>query len=240
MHCETDAYLPDDAYDTIARAGDWLSLRARARACLAPLGATDFMLKLEHGRPLGASTHLTGTLDDTVLQLFGDRDCSDADPVNRHLRSPAIPHEWQPAQLSQLAAPPVYQLLSKAGIKHGLSLSMRGTNSASRIDFYGKADARLAASPALRATFVLLGAHLHCRADDLLSQQGRAPAPQLSKRELECIKWSAAGKTCAEIGLILGIGRRTAYFHLHNVAAKLEVYSTRHAIGRAAELGLLD
>ena len=81
--------------------------------------------------------------------------------------------------------------------------------------------------------------YMHRAAEMLHGQPEREPVAVLSRRETECITWSAAGKTSAEIGAILGISERTAYFQLHNVAAKLNVYSTRRAISRAAELGLL-
>lgn len=46
-------------------------------------------------------------------------------------------------------------------------------------------------------------------------------------------------KTSSEIGLILGISQRTVYFHMKNVAMKLGVYSTRHAISRAVMMGII-
>lgn len=229
--------LPDSAFEVIARAGDWDTYRASVLEAVSMLSACDFMLKLEHSRPQGAGDHLVGSLSEPLLRMFAHREGAASDPVNQQLQAAAIPVAWQP---ERLPAAMVYQLLARAGIRQGLSMIMRGANTVSRIDFYGRGDRALAASSAQRASFVLLGAYMHRSAEVLHGQQKRENVPLLSKREMECIKWSAAGKTCAEIGLILGIERRTAYFHLNNVASKLQVYSTRRAISRAAELGLLE
>lgn len=237
MKAVSHCYLADSAYEVIARAQDWDTLRASVLESVESLSVCDFLLKLEHTRPQGASGHLVGSLSDPLLRMFAHREGAASDPVNQQLQASAIPFAWQP---ERLPAAMVYQQLARSGIRHGLSLIMRGANTVSRIDFYGRGDAPLAPSSGLRATFVLLGAYMHRSAEHLHGQRKRDDVPLLSKREMECIKWSAAGKTCAEIGMILGIERRTAYFHLNNVAAKLQVYSTRRAISRAAELGLLE
>jgi DNA-binding CsgD family transcriptional regulator len=62
----------------------------------------------------------------------------------------------------------------------------------------------------------------------------------LSQRELDCLSWSAAGKTSWEIGRILSISERTVNFHIAKAARKLGTYGRRHAISRAMALGLLS
>lgn len=65
------------------------------------------------------------------------------------------------------------------------------------------------------------------------------PAPQLSPREVEALRWSAVGKTSWEISMILGISERTVNFHLQQAAAKLRVKGRRAACARAVALGLI-
>ncbi|SDD35046.1 DNA-binding transcriptional regulator, CsgD family [Bradyrhizobium brasilense] len=57
----------------------------------------------------------------------------------------------------------------------------------------------------------------------------------LSPREFECLGWSSRGKSAGEIGIILGISERTAWFHLDNARAKLGVRSLRQAVALLAE-----
>lgn len=65
-----------------------------------------------------------------------------------------------------------------------------------------------------------------------------AMAPvQLTRREIQCLKWGAAGKTDAEIGQIMSISVPTVRFHMTNAARKLNVTGRSQAIYRAATLG---
>ena len=61
----------------------------------------------------------------------------------------------------------------------------------------------------------------------------------LSKREVECLRWAAVGKTDHEIGVILSRSRATIRFHLHNATTKLDAVSRSQAVFKAAQLGYL-
>lgn len=65
-----------------------------------------------------------------------------------------------------------------------------------------------------------------------------AGAPiQLTRREIQCLKWAAAGKTDADIATIMDISVPTVRFHMTNAARKLDVVGRSQAIYRAATLG---
>lgn len=61
----------------------------------------------------------------------------------------------------------------------------------------------------------------------------------LSKRELEILKWSAIGKTSWEISSILSISERTVNFHLSNIANKMGVRGRRAACSLAIAKGII-
>lgn len=65
-----------------------------------------------------------------------------------------------------------------------------------------------------------------------------APA-HLTRREIQCLKWAAAGKTDAEIGKIVAISTPTVRFHITNASRKLGVAGRSQAIHRAATLGYI-
>ena len=67
-----------------------------------------------------------------------------------------------------------------------------------------------------------------------------APLPALTGRELECLKWTMAGKTSWEIGRILGISVSTVNFHVAGFNRKLEVSHRSQAVIKALKLGLLQ
>ncbi|HEX5378800.1 MAG TPA: LuxR C-terminal-related transcriptional regulator [Phenylobacterium sp.] len=61
--------------------------------------------------------------------------------------------------------------------------------------------------------------------------------PRLTRREIQCLKWAAAGKTDAEIGEQVRISAPTVRFHLKNAAEKLNVVGRSQAVREAAALG---
>lgn len=61
----------------------------------------------------------------------------------------------------------------------------------------------------------------------------------LTPREIEVLKWTADGKTSAEISDILAISSDTVNFHIKNSIVKLGTANKTAAVVRAAMLGLL-
>jgi len=61
----------------------------------------------------------------------------------------------------------------------------------------------------------------------------------LSKREVECLRWAAAGKTNDEIGIILGLQRTTVRFHIRSASVKLDAVNRDQTLFKAAQLGFL-
>lgn len=55
----------------------------------------------------------------------------------------------------------------------------------------------------------------------------------ISARELDCLKWTAAGKTAWEASRILGISERTVRFHLNSAREKLNCSNTTQAVAVA-------
>ena len=62
----------------------------------------------------------------------------------------------------------------------------------------------------------------------------------VSARELDCLKWTAAGKTALEASIILGISERTVRFHLNAAREKLGCVTTTQAVAKAIANQLID
>lgn len=62
---------------------------------------------------------------------------------------------------------------------------------------------------------------------------------RLSKREVECLRWAAVGKTDVEIAMILSRSCATVRFHIHNAATKLEAVNRSQTVFKATQLGYL-
>lgn len=52
----------------------------------------------------------------------------------------------------------------------------------------------------------------------------------LTERELECLTWSARGKTSTDIAALIGLSKRTVDFHVENACRKLNVSSRTEAV----------
>ncbi len=94
------------------------------------------------------------------------------------------------------------------------------------------------------ATFAAHAPRLHAAALRFMGAyhdaHGTLPAsggPRLTRREIQCLKWAAAGKTDAEIGELVRISAPTVRFHMKNAAEKLHVIGRSQAVREAAALG---
>jgi LuxR family transcriptional regulator len=62
---------------------------------------------------------------------------------------------------------------------------------------------------------------------------------KLTPRELECLRWAAAGKTSGETAIILGRSLETVRLHIKNAITKLEATNRSQAVAMAIRLGLI-
>ncbi|TFW28921.1 helix-turn-helix transcriptional regulator [Massilia horti] len=238
MHCDSFLMLSGSGLPELLTAQDWDELLGRTRSILAGTGIDDFLLRLNITDPEGCvRSHLFSTLPDDVSRLFDRRLQGQEDSVNHHLACSGLPLAWTVGQMCEHGVNPAYQALGRIGIQHGASFAVRGALTVSRLDFYRRDATPLSRPPT--ADLLLLGSYLHEAVHALWKKENPDPAPTLTRRERECLYWSAGGKTSKETAMILGISQHTVYFHLKNVASKFNVYSTRHAITRASRLGML-
>ena len=85
----------------------------------------------------------------------------------------------------------------------------------------------------LTRTFVASYTRVMCR-------QERVPVgPILSKREVECLRWAAVGKTDFEISMIMLRSRATVRFHIHNASVKLCAVNRSQTLFKATQLGYI-
>jgi DNA-binding CsgD family transcriptional regulator len=66
------------------------------------------------------------------------------------------------------------------------------------------------------------------------------PETPLTPREIEVLKWTADGKTAADIGEILAISVPTVNFHIKNVVHKMKAANKTAAVVQALLSGLLN
>jgi DNA-binding CsgD family transcriptional regulator len=62
---------------------------------------------------------------------------------------------------------------------------------------------------------------------------------KLTDREIDCLNWTAAGKTSAEIAEILTLSEHTVNHYLNRAAKKLETVNRTQAVAKALRIGLI-
>ena len=62
---------------------------------------------------------------------------------------------------------------------------------------------------------------------------------RLSKREVECLRFAAIGKTDREISMILELSHATVRYHVQRAGEKLNAVNRSQAVFKAGQLGYL-
>lgn len=89
-----------------------------------------------------------------------------------------------------------------------------------------------ARKPTIEREFTALGQYFHQHMLRIFGR-GNEKGIMVSAREIDCLKWMAAGKTAWEVSTILGISERTVRFHLNAAREKLQCATTTQAVAKA-------
>ncbi|WP_260433763.1 LuxR family transcriptional regulator [Burkholderia sp. Bp8998] len=162
------------------------------------------------------------------------------DPTVRHALTHSFPLIWSADGQTQNVE--FWQEAASYGLRHGCCMPTRSrigmagfltmTRSTEAVDEHELSDKGYRMSWLATAVGgVLSEYHLSRRTPEYVVE--------LTLRERETLKWSAAGKTYAEISKIMLIDERTVKFHLVNTLRKLNALNKTEAAVKAAILGLL-
>lgn len=167
-----------------------------------------------------------------------------SDPTVAHCFSKLAPLVWQPDSFRTKAAQDMQEEAASFGLHTGVTLPLRGLNgeigmltcaadAASGRDFLRQRQSVLGQLTLLRdVAFDAMIQHLEPAAPE--------PVPSLTARELDCLKWVAAGKTTWEISRILNISEAGVNFHICNLRNKFGVGRRNDVVLKALRLGLIS
>jgi len=223
----------------LATAGAIPDAIRRCRRVAPGIGASSFTLFFTGRGPATArlvpcfDEEFPGTSQTTALLV-----ANASDALSRHAAQSALPGRWMAAGHATLAAEPfVVNLPCVIPDISGIALPV-------------SADA----GPA--GLFVFSGMLMRVEGDGLhrlhelcfemfapiatIRTGSASSASAISKRELECLKLTAAGRTSEDIARILGLSVHTANQYLTSAAAKLDAVNRMQAVAKAIRLGLID
>jgi len=164
----------------------------------------------------------------------------DIDPTVAHGMRSAEPVLWSEALFQ--AVPELWREAQAHGVCHGWAQSMRDPEGVFSMLVLARSGPAITAEELTekeeQMKWLVHRSHAWMRACGSDIEAAR-PHEALSEREVEVLRWSAEGKTSAEIAQILAISERTVNFHVNSAVAKLEASNKTSAAVRAAMLGLL-
>lgn len=174
------------------------------------------------------------------IERYGRESYVEIDPTVAHASRSMAPILWNQTHDE---APGFWEDAAGHGLKHGWAQStLDGTGAAGLLSL--SRGTEVIAEKELQAHQLQmrwLGSLAHMALlrrtrNELPARQGK----NLTKREIEVLKWSAAGKTVDEIGSILAVATDTVKFHVKNASRKLDCHNKTQAVAQAAMLGLLS
>lgn len=166
------------------------------------------------------------------------------DPTLVHCASKTLPLIWSPEIFSARRQKEMYEEACGHGLRSGVTLPIHGARGEFGILCF-VSDTQ----PAQRFqqdTYRCLP-ELTCFRDfifessrQFMQSSWQAASASVTLRELECLKWSAAGKSSWEIGQILHCSEATVNFHFGNIRRKFNTTSRQQAVVKAIGMGLIQ
>lgn len=174
-------------------------------------------------------------------ERYVDKDYVTIDPVVEVALRSILPTDWATINLDTKSQKQIFGEAKEFGIgTQGLTFPIRGRGGEKAL-FTVVGDIPESEWKSFKKEHIgelnMLAFHFHQTVLSIIN------APQaevkLSKREAECLKWAAAGKTFEDIGDILNISGNTVRLYLDTARHKLNCLNVTHAVARAIKMELI-
>jgi LuxR family transcriptional regulator, quorum-sensing system regulator CinR len=164
----------------------------------------------------------------------------DIDPVLREGFQRTLPFAWSELTIQD----PAMKSFMADALLHGIGpygysipvISKHGHRALFTISFSGPEQEWALFLAVNRSALIQIANRLHRRVIAEIFGEDR---PNLTTRELECLRWIALGKASNEIALILHISTHTARDYLKSARYKLDCVTSAQAASKAINLGLM-
>jgi LuxR family quorum sensing-dependent transcriptional regulator len=155
-------------------------------------------------------------------------------------RAAALPFLWDRLHPARRPAgsPDVRAVLARAGIMTGVALPLGAPQGARGLLMLG-GDRRAPKIDEL-AIWTLAANGLFDRVVTICERDTPAGDFRLTSRERQCLMWTSAGKTSAEIAAILNLSEHTVNQHIAASAQKLGAMNRTQAVAKAIRLRVID
>lgn len=184
----------------------------------------------------GVEAGLISTYPENWTKRYLAKHYERIDPVIHRAHEDPEPFEWGPTIGSRRISKVQQVFFDEAaefGIRYGFTIPIHGDRGRmAAVTFAADETSPLFRRYAAEKSdvFQLSAMLFHARACRVHRGNNIVAGVPLSSRQLECLKWTARGKSATDIATILGISRRTVTFHIECAKAKLGVRTTNQAV----------
>ncbi|GJD31084.1 HTH-type quorum sensing-dependent transcriptional regulator RpaR [Methylobacterium adhaesivum] len=177
-------------------------------------------------------------------QRYEERNHLHRDPVIRYIRATTDPFLWHEAAAhGDPRGSVVMNEAREFGLKEGFCVPFHELDGSEAGVSFGGTEVRLSEDARAGLHLVAIYAMSRAKAIARRVQEGDAAegaAVGLTGREIECLKWAAAGKTAWETSVILSISARTVEHYLACAARKLGATSRVQSVAEALRQRIID
>lgn len=190
---------------------------------------------------MGRNRYVSATYNENWINRYNEQNYWQLDPVLKQGFSSILPVDWGKFEVTKSPLRRFFGEAVEFGVgRHGLSFPVRGRYGEKgllSISSNMRLGQWIRLMPSWVRDFPVLAYHIHQMV--LRAEGHREPKIKLSPRELECLKWSAAGKSAAEIGIILSLSEKTVRFYQDLARRKLDAKNLTHAVAKLYSHDLL-
>ena len=202
--------------------------------------------KVLHGielRPLMQPViqNITSCYPEEYSALYHNKGFIYRDPSVSHCQTRTDPIFWD-EQMYDKSSYEIMEESRRFGLGHGFSIPVRENDRCVSMISLGRDKAFTESE----LQMVLPTAHVLATSLHMAAQRIVVPTmvtsrrPQLTNRELECLKWVSYGKSNSMIADILNVSDATVAFHLKNALKKLNVATRMQAVALSVSTGLIS
>lgn len=190
--------------------------------------------------------YLHTNLPAEFLRSYDEHKFGEIDPVAVHCMAKSAPLIWSAATFAGERQLQLYEEMQRVQMHAGVAMPYHGPCGEFGMLCFAGAQAPGAQS---RETTFRNIAELSCFRDIAMDvftgfmRKGNAARHQdieITSRELECLKWCAAGKSSWDIAHLMNCTEATVNYHFANIRRKFGASSRRMAVIKAIQLGLLS
>ncbi len=177
-----------------------------------------------------------------VIAVFDDLQHAQINQIVDSIRNANLPFRWQLSDLGKLLTKGEFEdatdIFENFSFTAGVFFPVYCPNGRlGAVSFMGD---RVAPDTYELASLSYISTQIYDQVENITEVTESPQKVDLSVREKECLRWTAQGKTSAEIAILTKLSEHTVKHYLVSVCQKLNAQNRVQAVAKAIRAGLLD